>query len=54
MIGSKVATLLARKPWIFVVLAFLVLIGAWTVLVVLAVQNAPATVEIPSPGSERP
>ena len=35
-----------RNPWIFVVLAFLLLIGAWTALITVAVKHAPQQVEV--------
>jgi len=37
---------LARNPWIFVVLAFALLIGAWSVLITLAHQHAPQEIEV--------
>ena len=33
-----------RSPWLFVVFAFVLLITAWTVLIVTAVKNRPAHV----------
>ncbi len=47
-VPMKSAPLIARHPWIFVVLAFLVLIGAWSTLITLAVRNAPPVVEVPA------
>lgn len=37
---------LNRHPWIYVVLAFAVLIGAWSALISLAVKNKPQTIEV--------
>lgn len=40
--------MIAKHPWIYVVLAFLLLIGAWTTLITLAVKHAPQQVEVPT------
>lgn len=37
---------LARRPWLFVVLAFIILIAAWTFLIVIAHRNKPETVPL--------
>ena len=37
---------LVRHPWIFVVLAFLLLISAWSALITVAVKHAPQQVEV--------
>jgi hypothetical protein len=37
---------LVRHPWLFVVLAFAVLITAWTALITVAVKHAPQQVEV--------
>lgn len=37
---------LIRHPWIFVVLAFALLISAWCALITLAVKHAPQQVEL--------
>ena len=34
-----------KKVWLFVVLAFLLLIGAWSVLINVAVKNRPDKIE---------
>lgn len=36
---------LARNPWIFVVLAFVLLIGAWSTLITIAVKHSPQQIE---------
>jgi len=38
---------LARNPWIFVVLAFALLIGAWSALITIANKHAPREIEVP-------
>ncbi len=35
-----------KHPWIFVVLAFLLLIGAWSALITIAVKHAPEKIEM--------
>jgi len=35
-----------RHPWLFVVLAFAVLITAWTALITVAVKHAPQQLEV--------
>ena len=40
--------ILARRPWLFVFLAFLLLITAWSALITIAVKHAPQKVEASS------
>jgi len=35
-----------KKVWLFVILAFLLLIGAWSLLITLAVKNQPEKIEV--------
>ena len=35
-----------KHPWIFVVLAFLLLISAWSALITIAVKHAPEKIEV--------
>jgi hypothetical protein len=37
-----------KHPWILVVLAFLILIGAWFTLITLAKRHAPEEIEVPT------
>lgn len=37
---------LNRHPWIYVVLAFGLLIGGWTTLVIIATKHRPQEIEI--------
>jgi hypothetical protein len=37
---------LSRHPWIYVVLAFMLLIGAWTTLISIAVKHTPPQIEL--------
>lgn len=37
---------LIRHPWLFVLLAFALLLGAWSTLITVAVKNAPQQVEV--------
>jgi hypothetical protein len=36
----------ARTLWLWVILAFLVLIGAWTALITIAKRNQPQKIEL--------
>jgi hypothetical protein len=40
------SSFLNRHPWIYVVLAFVLLITAWSALITLAVKNSPETIEV--------
>lgn len=47
MIGA-----LKKRPWLFVILAFVLLIGAWTTMIILAVSHQPEDIpvkEVPEP-----
>jgi hypothetical protein len=46
---EKRPNLFNRHPWLYVVLAFLVLIGAWTTLVTITLNNQPEVIEVPAP-----
>jgi hypothetical protein len=37
---------LKERPWLFVVLAFMLLIGAWTTMIVLAVNHQPEAIPL--------
>ena len=39
----------ARSLWIWVILAFVVLVSAWTFLIVVASRNQPEVIEIQEP-----
>lgn len=39
----------ARNLWIWVLVAFLVLISAWTALIIIATKNQPEIIEIETP-----
>ena len=43
---NSVISFLNRHPWIYVVLAFGLLIAAWSTLISLAVENSPQQIEI--------
>lgn len=38
-----------RSLWIWVILAFLLLIGAWTGIILIATKNQPELIEIEAP-----
>lgn len=37
---------LSRNPWIYVVLAFVVLISAWFTIILLAVKHGPQEIDV--------
>jgi hypothetical protein len=37
---------LSRNPWIYVVLAFALLLGAWSTLITIAVKHTPQQIEV--------
>ena len=43
---NPVRTFLARNPWIYVVLAFALLLTAWSTLITIAVKHSPQKIEI--------
>lgn len=40
---------LNRHPWLYVVLAFMLLIGAWTTLFIITMKNQPEVIEVTIP-----
>jgi hypothetical protein len=38
--------LINRHPWVYIVFAFLLLIGAWSTLISIAVKHTPQQVEL--------
>lgn len=43
---KAIAAFLNRNPWIYVVLAFALLIGAWSTLISIAVKHSPQQIEV--------
>lgn len=43
---QETSSFLNRHPWIYVVMAFALLISAWSALITLAVKNSPERIEI--------
>lgn len=37
---------LSRHPWIYIVLAFVVLITAWSTLITVAIKHSPQTIQV--------
>ena len=37
---------LTKRPWLLIVLAFVILISVWTAFIMLAVKNQPAKVPL--------
>jgi hypothetical protein len=43
---NPVSAFLSRNPWIYVVLAFALLLGAWSTLISIAVKHSPQQIEV--------
>ena len=43
---NSACSFLARNPWIYVVLAFVILLTAWSTLITIAVKHSPQKIEI--------
>jgi|DewCreStandDraft_4_1066084.scaffolds.fasta_scaffold121172_2 hypothetical protein len=43
---KSVIAILNRHPWIYVVLAFALLIGAWSTIITLAAKHGPKPIEV--------
>lgn len=43
---KSLSAFVSRHPWLYVVLAFLVLLTAWSTLISVAVKFAPQQVEV--------
>ena len=48
--------ILRKRPWLWIIVAFLLLIGAWTGLIMIAVKNKPQSIELepPPPKEQEP
>ena len=40
--------MIVKRPWLLIVLAFLLLIGAWCALITIAIEHAPQQIEAPA------
>ena len=43
---KSINAFLAKNPWVYVVLAFDILLGAWSTLITIAVKHSPAKIEL--------
>jgi len=43
---KNVAALLAKHPWLYIVFAFMLLIGAWSTLITIAAKHTPQVIEV--------
>jgi hypothetical protein len=46
------SSFLRRNPWLWIVLAFVLLIAAWAVLITIAVNNQPERIDLDGKGAE--
>lgn len=43
---KNLSDFLSRHPWLYVVLAFVLLIGAWSTLISIAAKHSPQVIEV--------
>ena len=43
---NPIRNYLARNPWIYVVLAFVLLLTAWSTLITIAIKHSPQTIQV--------
>jgi hypothetical protein len=43
---KSIAAFVYRNPWIYIVLAFVVLLAAWSTLITIAVKHTPQRIEV--------
>jgi hypothetical protein len=43
---NRLSSFATRNPWIYVVLAFALLIGAWSTLITIAAKHTPQVIEV--------
>ena len=43
---KSINAFISRNPWLYVVLAFVLLLGAWSALISVAVKISPQQVEV--------
>jgi hypothetical protein len=43
---KTLSSFISRHPWIYIVIAFLVLISAWSTLISIAVKFSPQRIEV--------
>ncbi|MGB6222976.1 hypothetical protein [Haloferula sp.] len=41
--------MLVKRPWLLIVLAFLLLIAAWSAMITIALKHTPERIEIKAP-----
>ncbi len=43
---KHITSFVSRNPWIYVVLAFAVLVAAWSTLISIAIKHSPQQIEL--------
>lgn len=43
---NPIRNFIARNPWVYIVLAFLLLLTAWSTLITIAVKHSPQVIEV--------
>lgn len=43
---KTIQSFISRNPWIYIVLAFVLLLAAWSTLITVAIKHSPQVVQI--------
>ena len=43
---KTIQAFIANKPWIYIVLAFVLLLAAWSTLITVAIKHSPQVVQV--------
>jgi hypothetical protein len=43
---KSITAFIARHPWLYIVLAFVLLVAAWSALISVAVKHSPQQIEV--------
>jgi hypothetical protein len=43
---KSITAFIARNPWLYIVLAFVLLVAAWSALISVAVKHSPQQIEV--------
>ncbi len=43
---KTITAFVSRNPWIYIVLAFIILLAAWSTLITIAVKYSPEQIEV--------
>lgn len=43
---KTISAFVYRNPWVYIVLAFIVLLAAWSTLITIAIKHTPERIEV--------